>query len=98
VDKAIQFIADAKQVAPIKPFFMYFCPGAMHASLITFLKNGQTNIKASSMTVGKLTGREYHPGRRNWVSSQKTPSYLAMIRISGPGTNVPLRRKNYTLV
>jgi arylsulfatase len=30
-DKAIQFIADAKQVAPNKPFFMYFSTGAMHA-------------------------------------------------------------------
>ena len=30
VDKAIGFIADAKQVAPNKPFFMYFCPGAAH--------------------------------------------------------------------
>jgi arylsulfatase A-like enzyme len=30
-DKAIQFIADAKQVAPDKPFFMYFCTGATHA-------------------------------------------------------------------
>ena len=31
VDRAIQFIADSKQVTPSKPFFMYFCPGAMHA-------------------------------------------------------------------
>ncbi len=31
VDRAIQFVADSKQVAPSKPFFMYFCPGAMHA-------------------------------------------------------------------
>jgi arylsulfatase len=31
VDKAISFIADSRQVAPDKPFFMYFCPGAMHA-------------------------------------------------------------------
>jgi len=31
VDKAISFIADTKQVAPTKPFFMYFCTGAMHA-------------------------------------------------------------------
>jgi arylsulfatase len=31
VDKAIQFIGDAKQVAPPKPFFLYFAPGAMHA-------------------------------------------------------------------
>ena len=31
VDKAVSFIADSKQVAPDKPFFMYFCTGAMHA-------------------------------------------------------------------
>ncbi len=31
VDHAIEFIADAGQVAPEKPFFMYFCTGAMHA-------------------------------------------------------------------
>ena len=31
VDKAIAFIADAKQVAPDKPFFLYFATGAMHA-------------------------------------------------------------------
>ncbi|WAM27690.1 arylsulfatase [Myxococcus sp. NMCA1] len=31
VDRAIGFIADAKQVAPDKPFFLYFCTGAMHA-------------------------------------------------------------------
>jgi arylsulfatase len=30
-DRAIGMIADAKQVAPEKPFFMYFCPGANHA-------------------------------------------------------------------
>jgi arylsulfatase A-like enzyme len=31
VDKAVGFIADSKQVAPDKPFFMYFATGAMHA-------------------------------------------------------------------
>ena len=31
VDHAIQFIGDAKVVAPEKPFFMYFSPGATHA-------------------------------------------------------------------
>jgi arylsulfatase len=30
-DKAIEFIMDAKAIAPDKPFFMYFCPGATHA-------------------------------------------------------------------
>jgi len=31
VDQAIGMIADAKQVAPERPFFMYLCPGATHA-------------------------------------------------------------------
>jgi arylsulfatase A-like enzyme len=31
VDKAKEFIADLKQGAPERPFFMYFCPGACHA-------------------------------------------------------------------
>jgi arylsulfatase A-like enzyme len=30
-DRAITMIADAKQVAPDKPFFLYFATGAMHA-------------------------------------------------------------------
>jgi arylsulfatase len=31
VDKAIEFIADAKQVDPAKPFYLHFCTGATHA-------------------------------------------------------------------
>ncbi len=30
-DKAIEFIQDAQTMAPEKPFFLYFCPGAAHA-------------------------------------------------------------------
>ncbi len=30
-DKAIGFIADARQVDPDKPFYLHFCPGATHA-------------------------------------------------------------------
>jgi arylsulfatase len=30
-DKAIQFVRDAKAVAPDKPWFMYYCPGCAHA-------------------------------------------------------------------
>ena len=30
-DKAIEFIMDAKAVAPQKPFFLYYAPGAAHA-------------------------------------------------------------------
>jgi arylsulfatase len=31
VDRAKAMIADGKQTAPNKPFFLYFCPGAAHA-------------------------------------------------------------------
>ena len=31
VANAMAMIADAKQVAPDKPFFLYFCTGSMHA-------------------------------------------------------------------
>ncbi len=31
VDKSKEFIADLTQVAPDRPFFLYFCPGACHA-------------------------------------------------------------------
>jgi arylsulfatase len=30
-DRAIEFIGDAKAIAPDKPFLLYFCPGAAHA-------------------------------------------------------------------
>ena len=30
-DKAIEFVRDAKSIAPTKPWMMYFCPGAAHA-------------------------------------------------------------------
>jgi arylsulfatase A-like enzyme len=30
-DQALAFIRDAKAVAPDKPFFLYYCPGACHA-------------------------------------------------------------------
>src|SRR3954453_2131156 len=30
-DRALSFIGDAKAIAPDKPFFLYYCPGACHA-------------------------------------------------------------------
>ena len=30
-DKALEFIKDAKAIAPEKPFFLYYAPGACHA-------------------------------------------------------------------
>ncbi|MCZ7670834.1 MAG: sulfatase-like hydrolase/transferase [Chloroflexi bacterium] len=44
VDKAVSLIADAKQVAPDKPFFMYFCTGAI-TLLITCAKSGRISTR-----------------------------------------------------
>lgn len=30
-DRAIEFVRDSKAIAPDKPFFLYYCPGAAHA-------------------------------------------------------------------
>src|SRR5256885_15730519 len=45
-DKALEFIKDAKAVAPERPFFMYFCPGAA-THRITRPKSGLTGTRAS---------------------------------------------------
>ena len=31
LDKALAFIREARQIAPDKPFFLYYAPGAAHA-------------------------------------------------------------------
>ncbi len=62
VDKAISFIADSKQVAPNKPFFMYFCPGAQHAphhvqrSGRISLERRKSVFEPNSLNQLKLTG------------------------------------------
>ena len=81
-DKAIEFIKDAKMVAPDKPFFMYFCPGADHAphhapkEWIEKYKGkfdmGYEKYRESSSSV-----------RRSWASSRTTPSCLPINPYAG---------------
>ena len=66
-DKAIEFIADAKQVAPHKPFYLHFCTGAA-TPRTTWPKSGPTGTRASSTTAGTPTGSGCSPGRRSWAS------------------------------
>ena len=63
-DKAIDFIADAKQVDPGKPFYLHFCPGATHARTMS-RRSGPTATRGSSTTAGTPTGRRCSPGRRS---------------------------------
>ena len=73
-DKALEFIRDAKAVAPDKPFFLYYCPGACHAP-----------HHAPKEWVGPVQGQVRHglrglpragvrSGRRSSGSSPSTPS------------------------
>src|SRR6476660_1379380 len=64
-DKAIEFVADLKQVAPDKPFFLYFATGANHAPT-RCPRNGPTSTQASSTTAGTPIARKCSRGRRNW--------------------------------
>ena len=55
VDRAIEFIADAKQVAPDKPFFMYFCTGRDARAAPRAARSGPTSTRGSSTTAGTPT-------------------------------------------
>ena len=83
-DKAIEFIRDAKAIAPEKPFFLYYAPGACHAP-----------HHAPKAWIDKYKGRfdmgyEAHararrwPGRRRWASSRPTPSCRRSTRSARP--------------
>ena len=63
-DKAIAWIKAEKSLAPDKPFFVYYAPGASHAPLQA-PKNGWTNSKASSTWAGTAIARWCWSGRRS---------------------------------
>ena len=95
VDHAIGFIADAKQVAPSKPFFMYFAP-ARCTRRITCRRSGPTSTRASSTRAGTSTASRRSRGRRSWASSRRTPSCRATIRTSQEWKDLPAdERKLY---
>ena len=81
-DKAIEFIADAKQVAPDKPFYLHFCTGATHAPHHV-PKEWADSTPDSSTTAGMPTGSGYSPGRRNSAS--------CLPALSCPGTTLTSR-------
>jgi len=84
VDKAISFVADSKQVAPDKPFFMYFCPGAMHAPHHV-RKEWSDKYKGSSTRAGMSTAKKPSPARKRWVLSLRRLSFPDMIQMSRNG-------------
>ena len=95
VDKAISFIADSKQVAPNKPFFMYFCPGAdARAASRAQGVGGQVQGQVRRR-LGRLSREDVSRGRRSWASFRRTPSSRATIPTCRTGTRSrPTRRSS----
>ena len=93
-DKAISFIADSKQVAPNKPFFLYFCPGAQHAPASRSEGVGGQVQGQVRRRLGRLSREDVSSGRRNLGSFRKTPSSRATIPTSRTGTRSRRTRKS----
>ena len=64
--KAINWIGQQKALAPDKPFFVYFAPGATHAPHHV-RRNGPTSTKASSTKAGTSFAKRRSHGRRSWA-------------------------------
>src|SRR5215203_819678 len=71
-DKAIGFIRDAKVVAPDKPFFMYFCPGATHAPHHA-PKEWIEKYKGSSTWAMRPTASRSSSASSSWASCPRAP-------------------------
>jgi arylsulfatase len=83
-DKAIGYIRQQKAIAPDKPLFVYFAPGATHAPHHV-PKDWIANTKASSTKAGTKCARRPLPGRRNSASSHRIVSLRQDPRISQHG-------------
>ncbi len=76
VDKAIEFIADAKQVDPDKPFYLHLCFGATHAPHHVPKEWADKYAGQVRRRLGRLPGEDvrppegarHRPGRRGAVA------------------------------
>ena len=82
-DKAIEFIKDAKAIAPEKPFFLYYAPGAA-TRRTTLRRSGSTGSRAGSTWATRRCASRPWPGRRSWASSRPTPSCRRSTRSARP--------------
>ncbi len=74
-DEAIQYMKQLKEIAPGKPFFVYYVPGATHAP---HHPTPEWIKKISDMHLfdegGTSCARPSSPTRSAWASCPKTPS------------------------
>jgi arylsulfatase len=62
--KALEFIKDAKAVAPEKPFFLYYSPGACHAPHHAPRSGSRSSRAALTWAMSHCASRP-SPGRRS---------------------------------
>ena len=65
-DKAIDWIGQQKSLAPDKPFFIYFAPGATHAPHHV-PKEWADKYKGKFDRAGTSCVKRSSPGRRSWA-------------------------------
>ena len=63
-----------RSIAPEKPFFMYFCPGATPRAAPRARRSGSRSTRASSTWVTRRIASSCSSGRSRWGSSRSMPS------------------------
>ena len=82
-DKALEFIRDSKAIAPDKPFFLYYAPGACHAPHQA-PKEWIEKCKGRSTWGTRRSASRPSPVRKSWVSCRPTPSCRRSTRSERP--------------
>ena len=93
VDKAIGIIADAKQVAPDKPFFMYFCTGRDARARITCPRSGRTSTRAQFDDGWDAYREKVFERQKKLGLSRRTPSCRAATPTCQPWDTCSRRRE-----
>jgi hypothetical protein len=72
-DKALEFIKDAKVIAPDKPFFLYYAPGPRTPRIMR-RRSGSRSSPAASTSAMRPSASKRSPAKSSWESSQPTLS------------------------
>ena len=89
VDHAIEFVADAKQVAPDKPFFMYFCTGRDARAAPRRRGVGGQVRRAVRRRLGRLPRAGLRPAAGAGHRARRTPSCPGTTPTCRTGTACP---------
>ena len=88
-DKALEFIKDAKAIAPDKPFFLYYAPGAC-ARAAPRAAGVDRAVRGRFDGGTRRSGSRRWPGRRRWASC-RTDTQLPQLNPIGTPVTAPGR-------